>query len=223
MSATTIATKPAQIIHNFSRAKAIDQKSRGGMEYMINSMMLLSIVGMCIKIFFGSPPTDANNGPANSVIYGYGIVALAIISVMFISYGIHDRIGKIENKGQFRTILNLLKSFLTSAAPSIITVIILLWIVSLNLTHYTKINKGSVSSEYYLLSTGTSYLFVFQIICLFTYLKLYIGVKTKTEQNASEAEKTQNKIAFATYFLAIINIVIAGMMTIILQFFSTDA
>jgi hypothetical protein len=224
MSATAPKSLTTQVLTNISRAKAVgeEQKSRGGMEYMINSMMLISIVGMCIKIFFSSPPTDADTGPANAVIYGYGIVALSIIAVMFISYGIHDRIGKIENKGKFITIINLIKSFLTSSMPSILTVSIMLWVVSLNITYFTQINRGTVAAEYYMLSTGTAYLFVFQLICLFQYLKVYIQTKTDKTKAGEQADKTQNRIAFATYFLSMINFVIVGMMTIILQFFSTD-
>jgi hypothetical protein len=45
---------------------------RGGYEYIINSMMLISIVGMCIKIFFGNNISkDGSYGRANSTIYGY--------------------------------------------------------------------------------------------------------------------------------------------------------
>jgi hypothetical protein len=33
---------------------------------------------------------------------------------------------------------------------------------------------------------------------------------------------TQGRIAFATYFITAINLIVVGMMTIILQFFSTD-
>jgi hypothetical protein len=204
------------------------QKFRGGRGYILNSMMLVSIVGMCIKIFFTSPvapaPSDGNTGPANAVIYGYGIVALAVITIMFISYGIYDKIGKIENKGSLMAAVKLFKSFLTGSAPSIITVIILLWIISLNITYYTQINRGTVASEYYLLSTGTSYLFVFQLVCLFTYFKSFIESKMDAynPEKGVKKDKEQNKIAFATYFLAMMNLVIAGMMTIILQFFSTD-
>lgn len=207
------------------------QKFRGGRGYILNSMMLVSIVGMCIKIFFTSDivpaPSDGNTGPANAVIYGYGIVTLAVFTLLFISYGIHDKIGKIENKGKFMNVFTLIKTFLTSSAPAIITIVIFLWIISLNVTYYKQINRGTVASEYYLLSTGTSYLFVFQLTTLFMYLQGYIesklaNFKSDEEKSAEQTDKTQNRLSFATYFLALMNLVIAGMMTIILQFFSTD-
>jgi hypothetical protein len=210
---------------NTSRKLAMSDsnKTRGGFNYIINSMLLIAIVGMCIKIFFTSNPTrDGKSGPANAVIYGYGIVALSILTVLFISYGIHERIGRIQNKGKIITILSFLKSFLTSSLPSILTIMVLLWVISLNISYYTNINKGMVAEEFYQLTNATTYLFVFQLICLFQYLKLFINIKTGTSENKIEDEKSMGRISFATYFMTTINLIVVGMMTIILQFFSTD-
>jgi len=226
MSTTATETKPyvAKKWLNVTSAKAMSERNRtrGGFDYIINSMFLVAVVGLCIKIFFTAKISpDGKSGPANAVIYGYGIVALAILTVVFISYGVHDRIGKIENKEKMASILVFLKSFLTSSAPSILTIIALVWIISLNITYYSKINKGMVAAEYFQLSTGTSYVFLFQVICLFQYLKLFIQIKTKTATDP-DAEKTQDRIAFTTYFATILNFIVIGIMTIILQFFSTD-
>jgi len=235
MASTTTLPKTLTISYNTLKPKI---NSIGfGFDYVINSMLLISIVGMCIKIFFGSKTSkDGTYGPANSVIYGYGLVALSILTVIFVSYAIHDRIGNIENrgsmkntvnfimnKGKMTNIISFLKSFLTSSMPSIITILSLVWIITLNITHYSKINKGMVATEYYQLSTGTSFLFVIQLICLFQYLKLFIQLKSETDINKkNELMQTQSRIAFATYFITALNLIISGMMTIILQFFSTD-
>jgi hypothetical protein len=206
------------------RDMTASEKNRGGMEYVINSMLMISIVGMCIKIFFGNNTSaDGTYGRANSTIYGYGLVAMAVITVMFVSFAIHDRIGRIENKGGISGIIAFLKSFITSSAPSMLTVIILGWIVALNIMFYERINKGHVASEYYQLSAGTSFLFMFQIICLFQYLKLYINVKTKNlDGDDTNPVQTMGRISFATFFISAINLIVVGMMTIILTFFSTD-
>ena len=197
-------------------------KERGGFNYIINSMLLVAIIGMCIKIFFGNnTSSDGTYGRANSTIYGYGVVAFAVLTVMFVSFAIHDRIGKIEKKSGITGIMDFIKSFLNSSAPSIITIIILGWIIALNTMYYERINMGKVATEYYQLSAGTSFLFLFQIVCLFQYLRLYINIKTKTSDDKDGAQ-TQNRIAFATYFISAINLIVVGMMTIILTFFSTD-
>jgi len=196
-------------------------KTRNGYGYLINSMLLCAIIGMCIKIFFGNMTSvDGTYGRANSTIWGYGVVGFSILTIMFISYAIHNKISIIEKKGLYG-IIDFIKSFLTSSGPAMLTIIILFWIVDLNVVYYDRINKGQVAKEYYQLSAGTSFLFVFQIILLFQYIKSYISIKTGTS-NDEDAALTQGRLSFATYFVIAINLVIVGMMTIILKFFSTD-
>jgi len=196
-------------------------KTRNGYGYLINSMLLCAIIGMCIKIFFGNMTSvDGTYGRANSTIWGYGVVGFSILTITFISYAIHNKISIIEKKGLYG-IIDFIKSFLTSSGPAMLTIIILFWIVDLNVVYYDRINKGQVAKEYYQLSAGTSFLFVFQIILLFQYIKSYISIKTGTS-NDEDAALTQGRLSFATYFVIAINLVIVGMMTIILKFFSTD-
>lgn len=216
-------TRMNTTLPNTDGTKPASYYSRGGYEYIINSMLLISIVGMCIKIFFGNNISkDGTYGRANSTIYGYGVVAFCILTVMFISFAIFDKIRRIEKKGMFDSIFQFIKTFTTSAMPSLLTIIVLLWIITLNVSFYTRINQGRVAKEYYQLSAGTSFLFMFQIIAIFQYLKTYIGIKTKTVDNIQEASMTMSRLAFATYFMCAINLVVVGMMTILLNFFSTD-
>ena len=198
------------------------QGARNGVDYLINSMLIFAIMGMCIKVFFGNVTSkDGTYGRANATIWGYGLVALALLVVMFVNYSIHDKIMRIEKKGT-SGIIAFLKSFLSSSGPSLLTVIVLLWIVSLNAAYYTRINQGNVAQEFYQLSAGTSMLFLIQIICIFQLIKSYIAIKTKTDPNVDGAAITQSRISIATYFITAISLVVAGMMTIILEFFSTD-
>jgi hypothetical protein len=193
-----------------------------GVDYLINSMLIFAIIGLVIKVFFGNVDTsDGSYGRADATIWGYGVISIAILVVMFINYSLHDKIMRIEKKG-VTGIIDFLKSFLSSSLPSVFTVIILLWIVTLNAFYYTQINKGEVAQEFYQLSAGTSLLFLFQIICIFQLLKSYISIKTKQVENSEEASVTQSRISIATYFITAIGLIVAGMMTIILNFFSTD-
>ena len=233
----TVKVNPAnpvklQAMTNMSRAatsgadpmhKGKSMVNRGGFEYIINGMFLFAVIGMCVKIFFSSEiSADGSYGPATTLIYGYGIMTMAILTVMFVSYAIHDRIGRIENKGKIESIMTFIKSFFTSSAPSILTILVLMWVITLNISYYIQINTGSVAKEYYQLSKGTSFLFVFQVVCLFQYLKLYIKIKMDAKNACPDDVTTQGRIAFATYFITAINLIVVGMMTIILQFFSTD-
>ena len=209
---------------NSSAAKMAPQvQHRGGPNYIINIMLMFSIIGMCIKMFFGNITTDDGQyGRANATIWGYGIVAFSLLTIVFVSFSIHDKIARIEKSGK-SGIWNFIKSFLSSSGPSMLTVMLLLWIVALNTFYYTRINKGQVASEYYQLSAGTSFLFIFQIICVFQYLKLYISIKTgTTDEPADKAAMTLTRLSFAVYFITTINFIVAAMMTIMLEFFSTD-
>ena len=196
-------------------------KTKNGYGYIINIMLISALVGMCIKIFFGnSTSADGTFGRANSAIWGYSVVGLSILTIMFVSYAIHNKVSIIEKKGA-SGIIDFIKGFLTSSGPAMLTIIILFWIVNLNVDYFSRINKGQVASEYYQLSAGTSFLFIFQIILLFQYLKSYIQIKTGTSTDP-DAAITQTRLSFATYFVTIINMVVVIMMTIILKFFSTD-
>ena len=218
MSSTSTATA----IEKNKKSKELENSRAGGPMYIINAMFMFTVMGMCIKMFFGNNTSkDGTFGRANSTIWGYGIAALSIITVMFVGYAIHDRITKIEKKG-LNGIISFIKSFLTSSGPAILTVILLLWIITLNIFHFYKINKGQVATEYYQLSAGTSFLFIFQIICVFQYLKTFIRIKTGTSIDEKEDAKNLSRISFAVYFITTINMVVAGMMSIILMFFSTD-
>ena len=65
--------------------------------YDINNMIGFTTVGMLIKLFFGSPTEDGSSGPASSSIWGYGVVALAILSLLVISISLASNISTIEN------------------------------------------------------------------------------------------------------------------------------
>ena len=196
-----------------------------GLNYIINIMLICAIIGMCVKIFFGNMTSkDGTYGRANSTIWGYGIVSLSILTLVFVSYAIHDKINTLETSQgtttTFGGILKFIKSFLASSGPAAISIVILFWIIDLNVTYYQRINKGQVATEYYQLSAGTSFLFVFQIILLFQYLKMFIN--NKTGNGDANSAMTQARLSFATYFVTMLNVIVVAMMTIILKFFSTD-
>jgi len=186
------------------------------LEYDINGMLIIAIVGLCIKIFFGNITSkDGSYGRANSTIWGYGVVTLSILTVLFINFAIQGKINNVNQSGLF----TFLKSFLSSSGPGLFVLLTLIWIISLNVSFHDRINKGRVAKEYYQLSAGTSFLFVFQIITLFQLLK---GTIENNGKNDSKLQASQTRLSFATYFISSINLIVVGMMTIILEFFSTD-
>jgi hypothetical protein len=190
--------------------------------YDINNMIGFSVVGILIKLFFGSNVTeDGSSGPANASIWGYGVVALSVISLLFITFALafnKQKINKIQELNAFST----LKDMLTKSLPSLLTLIVLIWIIILNISYFKRINQGKVADEYYSYSTMITLIVVLQIIALFMYLKDNLNTIINNLTTKSIPNVPNNKMAYVTYFLTFLNFIFIGITTIILEFFSTD-
>jgi phosphatidylglycerophosphate synthase len=91
----------------------------------------------------------------------------------------------------------------------IILFVILLWIISINVNYYTKINKGFVTDDYYNFSSISTWLITFQVIILFMFL------------NEKNPER-KNQMTQLLYILISFNVIFTAMMHIVVKFFSTD-
>ena len=204
-----------------------------GYDYIIKCLMIMSMIGISIKVFFGNERSpEGDYGSADSTIWGFGLVALCLLTLMFVSFSIQSKLSEATQKSVSREFEyenkkdkvihfgKFLMEFMSTSMPSLITIGILLWVITLNVTFYKRINQGNVTDEYFSLTSGSSFLFTFQIICLFLYLNEYI--KNKLNGKDTDENSTLNRIQFAVYFIAIINLMITGIMTIILYLFSAD-
>jgi hypothetical protein len=192
-------------------------------EYDMHNMIGFSIVGILIKLFFGSNTADGNSGPASASIWGYGVVVLAIISVLVIFISLASNITNIEKYDVFEFLKTLVKYTL----PSLLTLIVLIWLITLNVIYFKRINQGKVADEYYTYSTITTFIVIFQIITLFKYLNDNLSkINKQISVDAAVSKGSFNiaidSMAYATYFLTFLNFLFIGIMTIILEFFSTD-
>ena len=99
-------------------------------QYDINNMIGFSVVGVLIKLFFGSNVTeDGSSGPANASIWGYGIISLAVLTVLFITFGLAFNDKNVDKISSSIGIFSTLKKMLTKSLPSLLTLIVLLWII----------------------------------------------------------------------------------------------
>ena len=175
-------------------------------EYLINNFLAFAIVGLIIKLFFKSDITDdGTSGPANASIWGYGVVALSIFSAMFLSFALASNMSNLN-----KDIFGFIKELLADSLPSLLTLLILLWLITLNVTYFTRINQGKISSEYNNFSIANIVFLSIQVIVLF----LFLRAQTATAGNS--------KLSYAVYGLTFINVILISMMNIILKFFSTD-
>ena len=78
----------------------------------------------------------------------------------------------------------------------------------LNVNYYTKINKGNISNEFKLYSFVSSFVIFLHLFVVYKYFNVDI--------------LEQKKFTLLSYLLTLSNIVLIGIMTIILLYFSTD-
>ena len=189
---------------------------KSSLKYDTTNMMVFAFVGILIKLFFGNNTTaDGSSGPASSAVWGYGIVALSILSILFITFALATQMTAVS---QYNTMDFIMKLINGSQVPFLM-LLILVWLISINMTYYKRINEGKVASEYNQFSTVSTILVVVQLIVLFKYLKDAFSTE-KGGNGIGSALKSQ--MTSITYILTALNVIFAGMMNIVVAFFSTD-
>ena len=177
-------------------------------EYLVNNFMAFAIVGIIIKLFFQSNITpDGTSGPANASIWGYGVVSLSIFSIMFLSFALASNMTNLE-----KSLFGFMTQLFSESLPSMITLLVLVWLITLNVTYFKRINQGKLSSDYNQFSTITSILLIIQLIVLFMFLRDQTAVNPSGNKN----------LGYVVYAVTFINVIYIGMMNIILKFFTTD-
>ena len=180
-------------------------------EYLINNFMAFTIVGVIIKLFFkNNITTDGSSGPASSSIWGYGLVSLAVFSVMFLSFSLASNMVNLN-----KDIFGFIKQLLSDSLPSMLTLLVLIWLIVLNVTYFKRINQGKISSDYNQFSKISTVFLLIQLILLFTYMKDQISLNPTVKAGSSS-------IFYILCAITFINCLFIGMMNIILRFFSTD-
>jgi len=190
---------------------------KSSLKYDSTNMMVFAFVGILIKLFFGNNTTaDGSSGPASSAVWGYGIVALSVLSILFITFALATQMTAVS---QYNTMDFIMKLVQGSLVPFLM-LLILVWLISINLTFYKRINEGNVASEYNQFSTVSTILVVVQLMVLFKYLKDAFKVEKGGQNGLGGAHKSQ--MASITYVLTALNVIFIGMMNIVVAFFSTD-
>ena len=68
----------------------------------------------------------------------------------------------------------------------------------------------------------TTVIILIQIIALFKYLKDNLSAIIKNDNLPTPTSVPNDRMAYATYFFSLLNFIFIGIMTIVLEFFSTD-
>jgi len=199
------------------------------------NLVVLAISGIIIKLFFTENYSDdGSSGPASTTIWGYGLTALSLFFMIFMSIYLENKKLNIKKKKKIHILEednlynNLSKSILSSSFPIFLVFAIIIYIIYLNFIYFTKINSNNAS---YIFSTYSFYSSLFLIVSIgiiIKYVFLLISIssrKTPVDYENNEYKNINFKIEIAkmaTFILSTINFIFVIIMHIILAFFSTD-
>lgn len=157
-SNTTLLTRPDSVtVNSLLRNDILSSITEKGKHASILIFTVFSFVGIISVLLFGGSNSayDAKYGTygsASLIIWGYGIALSSLTCGWLIK-------SSITGEGD------------VAKAPSIInvfTIIMIMWIISLNVTHFERINMKKVPSEYFAMSNWSLYLIIIQF-CFFAY------------------------------------------------------
>lgn len=180
------------------------------------NLIVLACSGIIIKLFFQENYNAlGNSGPASTTIWGYGMTALALFIMIFMSLYLtsktKDKSGSMEKSSDFfTTVINLV---MTDTLPILLTFGVIIYIIYLNFVFFERINSNNVSSSYHTYSFFSSLLLIIQIALIVKYMYSLLS-------NGSDSKGPL--IKSVSYVLVTINFIFTMIIHILLAFFSTD-
>lgn len=170
----------------------------------INIFTAFTMVGICSALFFNnSDIKDLDHGlygPASILVWSYLTALISLGCILLI-----------------RNVTN--PSFMFSGTSNIgglATLFLMIWIVSLNLKHFKKINMDVVPKSFYNYSGMTSLLLVVQSIFIF------LTLDNNPSQNEDEFKVLLSRISILKNVIIFLTFVLVLIQQIILDKFSVD-
>ena len=202
--------------------------------YSETIFLTLAYVGIIIKVFFvASPSRDGTMGPASSNIWGYGLVLIAVVGLMYVQYAFlvkgADKLKPVSSEndpGSAKQKLNKLVggtfSAIIGTVPTLFIITSIMWLIYLNVTHFIMINQGRLSNEYQKYSNASTIMIVLQLFLL--------GKKMYEEKIVNEGDPTEvldastkvSEFNVFSYLLGILSLIFVLMQNIVLTYFTTD-
>lgn len=184
----------------------------------VNNMLALSAAGVLIKLFLGTSYTeDGTSGPASSTIWGYGLTVISLFSLAFVSLALAKECNMQDGVASF------ISSFANNYfMPIFLLTLVLIWIISLNVIYFKRINQNKVADEFNQYSIMSSGLIIFQLILLYQYFSNLLSTNVDKSGVKSMHKTVAKHSASITYIFTLLNFILTGMMQIVLEFYSTD-
>jgi hypothetical protein len=161
------------------------------------------IVGLFIKFALsGIYSSDGSVGSANAVIWGYGIATFAILGIIIVNVD---------------PTINDFAGFKKLPWSLILTIVILIWFISLNVKYFTSINKKNVPEQYYKWSNYSSILLFFLIG-----INVFIFIIKDFSNNEPRLTQYADQISGYGIVLSILNLIVITIIQITLDCFTVD-
>lgn len=188
--------------------------------YDVNILTGIIFAGLAIKLFFNqSTSQDGTSGPANSAIWGYGVVLIALFGILYVTFSLATKSEMQSGISQF------MKTVFNSSFPVLFLMGIIAWLFVMNISYQGRINKGQVSNDYYKFSFVSNFLIILQVMVIIQFIRNKLGMR-QTNTDNSPISKVFNQLsmqmASVGYAVGVINYAIIAIMQIILEYFSTD-
>ena len=156
-------------------------------------------------IFGGKTIQDTEHGlygPASIVVWSYTTSFISLGCILLLQFMMNP------NKHNIDVLKNI---------SGVFTIILMIWIISINLKHFKNINMNLVPDSYYEYSSWTYLLLLVQSI--FTYVTM---PSSKEETNDEVAKKRISQLSMLNVVLVFLSFVLVLIQQIILDNFSVD-
>lgn len=196
------------------------------------NLIVLACSGIIIALFFRSDYDKKYGlqGPASSIIWGYGITAVALFILLFMSFYLRKRdkdiknkvleLGKNDSENSENLLFVLAKLLLNDSLPILLAFSLLVYAITLNYNYFTKINSGRIPNTYSTYEFYFSILLIIQIGLIVKYM--YNLLKKNDGINSPINDKQTLLLKSISYILSTINFIFLIILHILLVFFSTD-
>jgi hypothetical protein len=104
-------------------------------------------------------------------IAGYSLIICALSGLLIIIFALMNR-DERKNMGFFA----LLKFLLGHSMPVLILIGLVSWVLSINISHYERLEKGDLPDEFKQFYLVTTILFFIELSLLYSYSDLILGV-----------------------------------------------
>ena len=184
------------------------------------TMLMLSVAGIFVKLFLsGGSSKDGATGPASATIWGYGLTSISFVGLLVVV------ISLASKDAMNLPVLKAIKEMVKASFPVMAPLVILGWIIVINMTYLTRINQGKVAPEFHQFSFFSTILILLQLAVVFKFILDTIGVSLVPENNPMLKKAEQvitSELTSVTIILSLLNLIFAGMMQVVVEFFSTD-